>query len=211
MPESAAPHPQRRPPLVTALRRTAWVLYGVLVAAGALVQTPGTLAWGLVLGLVTASSAALLRQAPGDDLPPQPHPVVAGAVTACLPAAAAAHAVLGVVALPITAGLICVALVLTGLWLGGEPADGPLAWDEAGLRRRLAALPTADLLAEWHGLDRRPAPDGAPPLWHARIRDLLIDEFAERDPAGTRSWLSAGAGEPPDRHVGADNAAADPD
>ena len=182
------------------------------VVRGAGVLLLATLAGTALLGALVTHWTGMLLVAPG-----------LGAVLAAVVAVVDHRAhrgmlwagVTGVVLVPLANGLVllgtaggAVALVA---WSAGpvlalgwvatleEPAvrDDPTA-----LREMLPRLPTADLLEEWRsteGLLHGPGDRAAA----ARIRSLLLDELAHRDPGGVTEWLSAG-GASPETHLRAD-------
>jgi hypothetical protein len=197
------------PRLREALRTTALVIYGVVASVGALFSPRTSLALGALFAVVAWALVMALSTCPGDDLPPLPHPLVAGAVTACLPAVVAGISALGAHAgLVVGVGLVLVTM-LGGHWLDAPPARSasrpPAAdppGDEHSLRELLRKLPTDLLFDEWGRTQMHEVPAGGETSVDVRVRELLIDEMRQRDPAGTRRWLDEHPGDPPDRYVG---------
>jgi hypothetical protein len=191
-----------------AARSLALVVYVLLTATGALTSPEISLLLGVLLAIIGAELMASLHQAAG-DLPPLPHPLVAGVSVGSLPAAVAGTTTLGaspgiVIALGLALGAAAGAQ-----WIATPPMGSPAGTagtadhvkDERSLRQVLRALPTDVLFTERR---RTQTPGGARgselPL-EVRMRELLIDEMQRRDPAGTARWLSEGLGEPPDGYV----------
>ncbi|WP_409330363.1 hypothetical protein [Trujillonella humicola] len=177
--------------------------YGLLAAAGAVASPAPSLLIGAVLAATGGAIVAWLHHVP-NDLPPFPHPAVAGTYLACLPAAIAGTVVFGhwagvIVGLGLVAGTS-----FAVHWVSQPPAgDPPLApgrpasADEDSLREMLRLLPEDALLDEWRtarAADGRS--DGATP-GATRFRELLIDEILRRDPGRAGAWLEDGSGGSP--------------
>lgn len=199
-PQAAAPPAWRW--LRRALRAGALASYGTLAAAGALSAPAPSFLVGLLLGGTGGVLVAWLHRG-GTDLPPLPHPAVAGTALACLPAAIAGTAVLGswagvVVGLGLVAGT---SFVVHRVSLpAAEPAPpahgGPESVDdEESLRDLLRLLPGDLLLEEWRSARTGPTAGATP--GGMRLRQLLVDEILRRDPAGAGGWLEDGADDPP--------------
>jgi hypothetical protein len=75
---------------------------------------------------------------------------------------------------------------------------------DASPRAVLAAMPLQVLLAKWQAtqltqrLELRPH-EAEATRW---VRELIIDELQNRDPAGSARWLADGAVHPPDHYIG---------
>lgn len=141
-----------------------------------------------------------------------------GSITFALPYFLAGTRVLGDTASLVAWALPTLALILAcvntlrrGLPpgpAGGHGGSSP--WDGAGgdalPRAVLATVPLDVLLAKWRasqGEQQRVLPQRELEAicW---VRELLIDELQRRDPVGVERWLTAGAGEPPERYIGID-------
>lgn len=179
------------------------LLYGVLIAAGALVHPSSVVLFGPVSAVIGGVALVGLRRSLVGDQPPPLHPVVGAALAGGLPAALSGLDVLG------PWGGVAVALVLAGAavlvenWITsspGLPLSAPLGaprWNEEGVRRLLAAMPTELLLEEWRASRQDLIADAGDRLRAVRLRDLLIDELQARDPSATARWLSGDTATPP--------------
>ncbi|RFU20396.1 hypothetical protein [Geodermatophilus marinus] len=203
----SAPPPARRSGRATALRlarRTALLCGVALACAGALVNPVPSLLWGVVCAVPVGLAVAALRSRDTTDLPPLPPPAAVALGAGCLPAAAAGAATLGAVGGLAVAALLVLAAVLAGSWLASDlpPLGGTLQpGDEAVLRRALHEMTTEQLTTEWRE-SGTPSPAGpAAELRRVRLRDLLLDEFAARDPEGTARWLAEGPQAAPERYI----------
>lgn len=74
----------------------------------------------------------------------------------------------------------------------------------ASVRNLLGALPIEELLHEWRWSRRRLRTD---PHRAVQLRDLLLEELEQRDPAGFRAWLRDGLEQDPGQHIRGDDAA----
>lgn len=173
---------------------------GLAAAAGALVSPRASLIFGLVAGPAAAAFTAMLHRCADADLPPLPHPAVAGLAVGCVPAAVVGTSLLGME----TATAAALALLLAALagvhWLTTDlpqPRGAVPVADEDSLRGLLRTLPGELLFDEWRTADPA-APAGL------RLRELLVEEMRRRDPVGTARWLAEAPGDPPHRHVRAD-------
>jgi hypothetical protein len=194
--------------LLRAARSLALAVYALLTATGALMSPGISLLLGVLLAIIGAELVASLHQA-AEDLPPLPHPLVAGASVGSLPAAVAGTTTLGanlgiVIALGLALG------AAAGVqWIASPPVGSPArktatadrVKDERSLRQVLRALPTDVLFSEWRSTQIPAGARGSELLLEVRMRELLIDEMQRRDPAGTARWLSEGPGEPPDGYI----------
>lgn len=88
--------------------------------------------------------------------------------------------------------------------IAGAEGSGAEVLDESWLRTVLRSLPLDALLGEWRNTDAllSAAPDGVTRSRTVRVRGLLLDELAARDPAGVESWLQSGSS--PESHIRAD-------
>ena len=208
----------RRRPGAAGLSRLGRALCAAVVAlflsAGALFH-PGT---SLLVGAAAAAaaglcSAALHRCCPG-ELQGLPHPWVVAGMAGAFPAVAAGAASLGWVGGVAT--FVATAVVTARMfgWVAADvglvQAQGPdaaAAQDLDSLRRLLATLPLDVLFDEWHAT--RPGSGFRSPaqvLTDVRVTELFIEEFHQRDPAGTARWLVAEPGVDPEGYVGGDTA-----
>jgi hypothetical protein len=192
----------------TAVTRSAWAVLrltcGLLAAAGAVTAPGPSLVGGAAVACAVGISVAGLGRRPV-DLPPLPHPAVAGTVAGCVPAVVAGSASLGAAGVPVVGLLLTIAAGRAAVWLTSDlPPERPPRWDEATVRRTLRDLPTDLLLEEWRSSTRPSRDDPAEELRRVRLRDLLLDEFAAREAAGTARWLAEAPGDPPDRFLGGD-------
>ncbi|WP_336027109.1 hypothetical protein [Geodermatophilus sp. FMUSA9-8] len=176
-----------------------------LVAAGALAGGLPVLGWGAVLAAMAGLVLVWLHRACGDVLPELPHPVPGAALAGLGPAVVAGAAALREVGGLLTLLLLVLGTAVFSSWLAGEEAGrGGLPTGEAALRRALASAPTDRLLAEWHAVQDR-LDEGAPAgLREVRLREALLDAFADRDPGGTARWLAEDPTGPPDPHLARD-------
>jgi hypothetical protein len=192
----------------TAVTRSAWAVFrvccGLLAAAGALTAPGPSLLGGAAVACAVAASVAGLGRRPV-DLPPLPHPAVAGTIAGGVPAIVAGSASLGSAGVPVVGLLLTVAAGRAAVWLTSDlPPVRPPRWDEAAVRRTLRDLATDQLLDEWRSSTRPSRGDPAEELRRVRLRGLLLDEFSAREAAGTARWLAEAPGDPPDRFLGGD-------
>ncbi len=191
-----------------AVRASSLVVCGLLAAGGAVVAPAAALGIGALLAVLAGVVVTVLRGVP--ELPPLPHPAVAGTRAACLPAAIAGAAALGQGAGIVAVTLAAVtATAVVAHWSTRPPAapphpapGGDTPGQDDSLRQLLRHLPTDVLLDEWRSTQPGSGPPDDGPAARGRLRGLLIDEMRRRDPAGTRRWLADGAGGPPDGCVG---------
>jgi hypothetical protein len=184
------------------------VVYALLTATGALMSPVISLALGVLLTIICAELVATLHQA-AEDLPPLPHPLVAGISVGSLPAAVAGTTTLGASPGIIIALALALGAAAGVQWIASPPVGSPARKaatvdrlkDERSLRQVLRALPTDVLFAEWRSIQTPDGARGSELLLEVRMRELLIDEMQRRDPAGTARWLSEGPGEPPDGYI----------
>lgn len=73
----------------------------------------------------------------------------------------------------------------------------------ASVRHLLGALSVEELLHEWRWSRRRLRTD---PHQAVQLRDLLLEELQQRDPAGFRAWLRDGLEQDPGCHIRGDGA-----
>ena len=83
-----------------------------------------------------------------------------------------------------------------------EPSRLPDA-ELSSLRDLLGALPVDELLHEWRWSKQRLRTD---PHRAVQLRDLLLEEIQQRDPAGFRAWLLDGLERDPGDHIRGDDA-----
>jgi hypothetical protein len=189
-----------------AVRRLLVVLYLVLMCAGAVAYPLVTVVGGIVLGATAWSAMVLLYRLPAAQVAPRPYPGLAAAVMAGLPAATCGSALLDPLSTPIvgTALFLAVVLMLRWIFSARPPGAQDSLWcphSEQDTRRLLTTLPTDLLLEEWQATQRQIAARGGSDRGQMLMRDLLIDEFASRDPEGTLRWLRDGLDRPPTHYI----------
>lgn len=193
--------------VLAAVRSIGVVALAVLAVLGALTAPEASLALGASSAALAGAVVRALHRSPATDLPPLPHPAVAATWMAVLPAAVAGTAHLGVGPIGVT-GAISAVLILDSWWGGSCPpldehvrSDTDREPDDPSLRDLLGAVPIDVLCDEWRssaGPVDATDPDGAA---RTRLRDLLLAELHQRDPAGTARWLSEAPGGPPEGYV----------
>lgn len=178
---------------------TAGVLTGVLLlgplAAAALLGMTFVLVWPL---------AAVVKHL-ADDAPEQSSPAIAAYVAGgvlCLPGIVRliAWGAVGVLLLLLVAGLF---VLLDLVWPQRRPryervvrlSRADIREDEELIRALRCPLSLAELCEVWQETVDTLAEDAAPRDRQAvaEVRRICLDEFEQRNPAGFRRWLDAGA------------------
>lgn len=194
--------------LLAALRGAGAVLLAALAALGAVTAPRASLLLGTLLAALSWVFVRALSHSPTTDLSQLPHPVLAAAWMASVPAAAAGTAAVGLGPLGVAGATIAVALAVG--WWGGACAEPPprpsgpdadLACGDGALRDLLRSVPVDVLSDEWRDTAEPAVLDGEDATARARFRSLVIDELHRRDPVGTTRWLAEAPGAPPDRYV----------
>lgn len=208
------PRRERQSRLFRAARDAGLVLYGFLVAVGALFD-PASVLFGAPMAVGGYWFVVSLPRRVGDDLPQQLHPALAAAVAGGLPAALSGASVTGAWGALAVGILVVEAAVLLVHWVGTDAPAPPLpgagrdvcggyglgTGDEHLVRQALSAMPTEFLFDEWEATHARLTAGIGDPLGEVRCRDLLIEELRSRDPAGAARWLIEGPADLPDLYI----------
>ncbi len=209
---------ERRSTLFRAVRAAALVLYGCLIAVGALFF-PASVVFGAAMGFGGYWFVVSRLRRVGDDFPQLPHPALAAALAGGFPVALSGSSVTGAWGALAVGLLVVEAAVLFVHWIGSDAPSPPHAGrrqdaggqhghgarDENHMRRVLTAMPTELLLDEWEATRGRLTTGVGDPLGEVRLRDLLIEELRSRDPLGTARWLREGPADLPDLYIRPDS------
>ena len=206
----------------TALRGAHRLTVGVLTTLYVAVAVLGALSAGFIVMFVVVPASGLLGAVVARGVHRALHPGLEAPFTLHLPVAVGTGLfspfligmdTLGEVGVYVFIVLTLLCAVAGVGWaralapeaVGPRPQEPPRLPDaeDCSLRDLLGALPVDELLHEWRWSKERLRTD---PHSAVQLRDLLLEEIQQRDPAGLRAWLLDGLERDPGDHIRGDDA-----